>query len=73
MHKEQKAVQLYCKQASPVILDTFPLPGSGPRYMIRQWPKVYDLCSTFLHIVQVRKHTDMRELHAKRGKTCYKI
>ena len=23
-------------------------------------------CSTFLHVVRVRKHTDMRELHAKR-------
>ena len=32
----------------------------------RQWPEVYDLCHTFLHIVRVRKHTNMRELHAKR-------
>ena len=31
----------------------------------RQWPEVYDLCHTFLHIARVRKHTDMRELHAK--------
>ena len=31
---------------------------------IRQWPKEYDLCHTFLHVVRVRKHTDMRELHA---------
>ena len=32
---------------------------------LRQWPEVYDLCHTFLHIARVRKHTDMRELHAK--------
>ena len=31
--------------------------------IVRQWPEVYDLCHTFLHVVLVRKHTDMRELH----------
>ena len=31
----------------------------------RQWPEVYDLCHTFLHVGWARKHTDMRELHAK--------
>ena len=30
----------------------------------RQWPEVYDSCHTFLHVARVRKHTDMRELHA---------
>ena len=30
----------------------------------RQWPKVYDLCHTFLHVARVRKLTDMLELHA---------
>ena len=28
----------------------------------RQWPKVYDLCHTFLHVARVRKHMDMQEL-----------
>ena len=32
----------------------------------RQWPKVYDLCHTFLHVTLARKHTDMQELQAKR-------
>ena len=32
--------------------------------LIRQWPEVYDLCHTFLHVELVRKHTDMIELHA---------
>ena len=34
----------------------------------RQWPEVYDLCHTFLHVARVRKHwhTDLRELHAFR-------
>ena len=32
----------------------------------RQWPEVYDLCHTFLHVARVRKHTDMRELHVFR-------
>ena len=32
----------------------------------RQWPEVYDLCHTFLHVARVRKHTDMLELYAKR-------
>ena len=32
----------------------------------RQWPKVYDLCHTFLHIVQVKQHTAMQESHPKR-------
>ena len=31
---------------------------------VRQWPEVYDLRHTFLHVARVRKHTDMRELHA---------
>ena len=42
----------------------------------RQWPEVYDSCHTFLHVARVRKHTDMRELHAflaQRAKTCDKI
>ena len=30
----------------------------------RQWPEVYDLCHTFLHVARVRKHTDMRESRA---------
>ena len=30
----------------------------------RQWPEVYDLCHTFLHVAQVKKPTAMRELHA---------
>ena len=34
----------------------------------RQWPEVYDLCPTFLHVARVRKQTDMRELHAQRAK-----
>ena len=29
----------------------------------RQWPEA--LCHTFMHVVQVKKHTDMRESHAK--------
>ena len=33
----------------------------------RQWPEVYDLCRTFLHVARVRKHTDMREFHAFRA------
>ena len=33
---------------------------------IRQWPKVYDSCHTFLHVALVRKHTNMRELHVFR-------
>ena len=36
----------------------------------RQWPEVYDLCHTFCTLREtqrVRKHTDMRELHAKRA------
>ena len=46
------------------------LKAVGPRLALaaaaaclRQWPKVYDLCHTFLHVARVRKHTDMRELH----------
>ena len=35
------------------------------KYISRQWPEVYDLCHTFLHVARVRKHTDMQELHAK--------
>ena len=34
------------------------------RVVVRQCPKVYDSCHTFLHVVRVRKHTDMREFHA---------
>ena len=30
----------------------------------RQWPKVYDLCHTFLYVARVKTHTDMRESHA---------
>ena len=29
----------------------------------RQWPAVYDLCHTFLHVARVKTHKDMRELH----------
>ena len=44
----------------------------------RQWPEVYDLCHTCLHVSRVRKHTDMRECNsriwlAQRAKTCGKI
>ena len=42
----------------------------------RQWPEEYDLCRTFLHVAQFRKHTAMRESHAKlaqRVQTCDKI
>ena len=28
----------------------------------RQWPEVYDLCHTFLHLAGVKKPTAMREL-----------
>ena len=35
---------------------------------VRQWPEVYDLCHTFLHVARVRTHTDMRELHV--SETC---
>ena len=28
---------------------------------VRQWPEVYDLCHTFLHVAQVKKNTDMQE------------
>ena len=31
----------------------------------RQWPEVYDLCHTFLHVVQVTKPTAMWESHAR--------
>ena len=34
---------------------------------LRQWPEVYDLCHTFLHVVRVKNPTDMQETHAKRG------
>ena len=37
--------------------------GSRPA-PARQWPEVYDSWHTFLHVARVRKHTDMRELHA---------
>ena len=30
----------------------------------RQWPEVYELCHTFLHVVRVKKSTAMRESHA---------
>ena len=30
----------------------------------KQWPEVYDLCHTFLHVALARKHTDMQEMHA---------
>ena len=32
----------------------------------RQWPEVYDLCHTFLHVAWVKQHTAMRELPAFR-------
>ena len=32
----------------------------------RHWSEVYDIYHTFLHVARVRKHTDMRELHAFR-------
>ena len=28
-----------------------------------QWPEVYDLCHTFLHVELVKKHMAMRESH----------
>ena len=31
---------------------------------IRQWPEVYDLCHTFLHVARVKKPTAMRESRA---------
>ena len=42
--------------------------GSGPRYQCIRF------CRTFLHVAQVRKHTDMREMHAKckNTRTCEK-
>ena len=43
------------------VLNIFRLPYS------RQWPKVYDLCHTFLHVAQVRKHTAMRESRVSRA------
>ena len=33
----------------------------------RQWPEVYQLCHTFLHVARVRKHTAVWESHAKHG------
>ena len=30
----------------------------------RQWPKIYDLCHTFLHVARVKKPTAMRESRA---------
>ena len=38
----------------------------------RQWPEVYDLCHTFLHVARVRKHTAMRELHAFDSRNVHK-
>ena len=32
--------------------------------LLRQWPEVYDLCHTFLHVARVKKPTAMRESHA---------
>ena len=32
----------------------------------RQWPEVYDLCHTFLHIARVRKHTAMRKSRVRK-------
>ena len=29
----------------------------------RQWPEVYDLCHTLLHVARVKQHTAMRETH----------
>ena len=34
--------------------------------LCRQWPEVYDLCHTFLHVARVKKHTAVRESHVKR-------
>ena len=31
----------------------------------RQFPEVYGFCHTFLHVAQVKKHTDMREWHVR--------
>ena len=31
---------------------------------IRQWPEVYDLCHTFLHVARVKKPRAMLESHA---------
>ena len=31
----------------------------------RHWPEVYDVFHSFLQIARVKKHTDMRESHAK--------
>ena len=31
----------------------------------RQWPRVYDLCHTFLDVALVKQHMPMRESHAK--------
>ena len=33
---------------------------------IRQFPEVYDLCHTFVHVARVKQHTDMRESQAFR-------
>ena len=33
--------------------------------VIRQWPAVYDLRHTLLHVTLVKTHTEMRESHAR--------
>ena len=38
---------------------------------IRQWPEVYDLCHTFLHIARVKKPTAMRESRASQKTFCH--
>ena len=66
--KMQKSRQVILAQATGQVIDVecpaaidwlHRKVGSG------LWPEVYDLCHTFLHLALVRKHTDMRELHAK--------
>ena len=56
MRAQQRPVQ----QADPALRASSQLVGET-----RQWPEVYDLCHTFLHVALVRKHTNMRESHAK--------
>ena len=45
-----------------------------PSVLVRQWPEVYDLCHTFLHVApqlaRVKKPTAMRESRANK---CDKI
>ena len=48
---------------------THPAPPGPPAHAstrsARQWPEVYDLCHTFLHVARVKKPTAMRECDSR--------